>query len=160
LAEGRPLTTAVPAPPATAYRAATPNWTVRATHGDVLAGLGTRERVLVDARTLEEYRGEQMWPGEPPGYCQRAGHVPGARHLAWNWTITDDGRFRPVTELRELVAAHGLAPECEVIPYCTIGGRSSHLWFVLSQLLGYPRVRLYDGSWLEWAHLVDAPIEC
>lgn len=160
LAEGRPLTTVVPSPPATPCRLAEPHWALRATHGDVLAGLGSQGRVLVDARTAEEYRGEEMWPGEPPGYCQRAGHIPGATHLAWDTTTTDDGRFRPIAELRNLASAHGLATEHEVIPYCTIGGRSSHVWFVLSQLLGYPRVRLYDGSWLEWAHLVDAPIEC
>ena len=160
IAEGRPLTTAVPTPLPTTYRVAEPNWTVRATHDDVLAGLGAADRILVDARTAEEYRGEHMWPGKPAGYCQRAGHIPGAKHLAWDTTTTEDGRFRPLAELRELAAAHGLAPEREVVPYCTIGGRSSHVWFVLSHLLGYPRVRLYDGSWLEWAHLVDAPIEC
>lgn len=160
LGEERPLTTAIPTPSPTTYRVADPNWTVRATHGDVLADLGGADRVLIDARTAEEYRGEHMWPGRPPGYCQRAGRIPGAKHLAWDTTTADDGCFRPITELQDLVAAHGLAPEREVIPYCTIGGRSSHLWFVLSHLLGYPRVRLYDGSWLEWAHLVDAPIEC
>jgi thiosulfate/3-mercaptopyruvate sulfurtransferase len=159
LAEGRPLTTTVPSPPPTTYRLTEPNWSVRSTHTDVLAGLTSTDRVLVDVRTIEEYRGEHMWPGEPPGYCQRAGHIPGARHLLWSETTTGDGRFRPVSELRDLVAAKGLSPDREVIPYCTIGGRSSYVWFVLSQLLGFPRVRLYDGSWLEWAHLVDAPIE-
>jgi thiosulfate/3-mercaptopyruvate sulfurtransferase len=160
LAEGRDLTTDVPSPSRTAYRLPEPDGSRRAMHGDVLAGLGAKDRVLIDARTTEEYRGEHMWPGEPPGYCQRAGHIPGAKHLAWDTTMKDDGRFRPIAELHHLATSHGLAPEREVIPYCTIGGRSSHVWFVLSQLLGYPRVRLYDGSWLEWAHLVDAPIEC
>lgn len=160
LAEGRPITTAVPAPTTTEYRVPEPSSTIRATHDDILAGLDAEDRLLVDARTLEEYRGDHMWPGQPPEYCQRAGHIPGAKHLAWNDTTTEDGRFRPIAELRELVAGHGLEPEREVIPYCTIGGRSSHVWFVLSLLLGFSRVRLYDGSWLEWAHLIDAPIEC
>jgi thiosulfate/3-mercaptopyruvate sulfurtransferase len=157
--EGLPLTTEIPAVEPARYVAAEPDWSWRAHRDEVLAGLGRPDRVLVDVRTPEEFRGEHMWPGEPPGYCQRAGHIPGAKHLPWDATLEADGIFRPIAELRELFGAHGVTPEHEVIPYCTIGGRSSHAWFVLSQLLGYQRVRLYDGSWLEWAHLVDAPIE-
>ena len=145
--------------PPTSYPAPPPNLELRADHAWILERLGQPGVALLDVRTAEEYSGEHMWPGDPPGYCQRAGHIPGAKHLPWNETIDDEGRFRPVDELRRLVADVGISPDDVVVPYCTIGGRSSHVWFVLTQLLGFPRVRLYDGSWLEWAHLVDAPIE-
>ena len=158
VAEGRPLVTVDEEVTPTVYPIAAPNWTIRANHDEVLARLGQAGSTLLDVRTSEEYHGEDLWPGAPPGYCQRAGHIPGARHLAWDQTMTADGRFQPVAGLRALFADAGILPEHEIIPYCTIGGRSSHVWFVLARLLDYPRVRLYDGSWLEWSHLVDAPI--
>jgi thiosulfate/3-mercaptopyruvate sulfurtransferase len=73
--------------------------------------------------------------------------------------VRDDGTFRSADELRELYAGRGLTPDQEIVAYCRIGERSAHTWFVLRELLGYPRVRNYDGSWTEWGSLVDVPVE-
>lgn len=157
LAEGRPTTTDVPAVAPTASRAAEPDWSPRIRAAEVLAGLDKPGRVLVDVRTPEEHRGEQFAPGTPAQFGARAGHIPGAVHVPWEANLHADGTFKPADELRALYAAHGVTAEAEAVPYCTIGGRSGQIWFVLSQLLGY-RTRLYDGSWGEWGNLLGAPI--
>ena len=91
--------------------------------------------------------------------AQRAGHIPGAQSIPWAQAANEDGTFKTVDQLRELYAAKGIIPERDVITYCRIGERSSHTWFVLTYLLGYDRVRNYDGSWTEWGNAVRAPIE-
>ncbi len=132
---------------------------LRAYRDQVLAGIGT-ERGLVDVRSPEEYRGELAAPAHlPQEAAQRKGHIPGAVNVPWASAVADDGTFRPIDELRELYRARGISPESEVVAYCRIGERSSHSWFVLSEMLGYPRVRNYDGSWTEYGSLVGAPIE-
>ncbi len=132
---------------------------LRAYRDQVLAGIGT-ERGLVDVRSPEEYRGELAAPAHlPQEAAQRKGHIPGAVNVPWASAVAEDGTFRPIDELRELYGSNGILPENEVVAYCRIGERSSHTWFVLSEILGYPRVRNYDGSWTEYGSLVGAPIE-
>lgn len=89
----------------------------------------------------------------------RGGHIPGAANIPWSKATNEDGTFKNLEELRKIYQEQGVLPDKEVIAYCRIGERSSHTWFVLTYLLGYPNVRNYDGSWTEWGNLVDAPIE-
>ena len=126
----------------------------------MLEGLGQQGRALVDVRSPQEYSGELM---APPGYEQegasRTGHIPTAKSIPWAQAVRDDGTFKSADELRELYGGKGVTPEKEVLAYCRIGERSAHTWFVLRELLGYPDVKNYDGSWTEWGNLVDVPIE-
>jgi thiosulfate/3-mercaptopyruvate sulfurtransferase len=158
--EGRPLTREAPAPEPRLYLAKERDNSIRAFRSQVIESLGARGRALVDVRTPAEYAGEIV---APPGYehegAQRAGHIPTAISIPWACALRDDGTFRPAEELRALYVSHGVTPEKEVTAYCRIGERSSLTWFVLRELLGYERVRNYDGSWTEWGNLVDAPIE-
>ncbi len=134
--------------------------TIRAFRNEVAAHLDTSGR-LVDVRSPEEYRGDLLhMPNYPQEGALRGGHIPGADSVPWKRAANEDGTFRAADELRTLYGDEvGLRPEDDVIVYCRIGERSSHTWFVLSQLLGYERVRNYDGSWTEWGNLVRAPIE-
>ena len=133
---------------------------LRSRRDQVLAGIGSPSRGMVDVRSPEEFRGELAAPAHlPQEAAQRKGHVPGAVNVPWSSVVAEDGTFKPVDELRALYAGKGVTPEQEVIAYCRIGERSSHTWFVLSELLGYPTVRNYDGSWTEYGSLVGAPIE-
>jgi thiosulfate/3-mercaptopyruvate sulfurtransferase len=116
---------------------------------------------LVDVRSPEEYRGELLAPPHlPQEQAQRPGHVPGARNIPWAKAVDPEtGAFLPTERLRSLYEGQGLTPDLEVVAYCRIGERSAHSWFVLPELLGYPRVRNYDGSWTEWGSMVGVPIE-
>jgi thiosulfate/3-mercaptopyruvate sulfurtransferase len=115
---------------------------------------------LVDVRSPAEYKGEVTAPPEyPTEQAQRGGHIPEAKNVPWDQTLNEDGTFKSVEELTELYEVNGILPENEVITYCRIGERSSHSWFVLKYLLGYPDVKNYDGSWTEWGNLIGNPIE-
>jgi len=158
--EGRELTTDVPSPAAASYSAKPADESIRARRDVVLAGLGDAGRALVDVRSPQEFSGELM---APPGYEQegasRTGHIPTAQSIPWAQAVRDDGTFKSPDELRELYGGKGVTPDKEVVAYCRIGERSAHTWFVLRELLGYPDVKNYDGSWTEWGNLVDVPIE-
>jgi thiosulfate/3-mercaptopyruvate sulfurtransferase len=158
--EGRELTTDVPSPSAASYSAKPADESIRARRDVVLAGLGDEGRALVDVRSPQEFSGELM---APPGYEQegasRTGHIPTAQSIPWAQAVRDDGTFKSPDELRELYGGKGVTPDKEVVAYCRIGERSAHTWFVLRELLGYPDVKNYDGSWTEWGNLVDVPIE-
>jgi thiosulfate/3-mercaptopyruvate sulfurtransferase len=146
--------------------------------GDVVVGLRDDSRIrafreevllhveagrpLVDVRSPEEYRGERLhMPDYPNEGALRGGHIPGARSIPWGRAVNPDTHtFRPAHELRTVyVRENGLAPADDVVAYCRIGERSSHTWFVLTYLLGFQRVRNYDGSWTEWGNMVRAPVE-
>jgi len=133
----------------------------RAFREQVLAHVKSGKR-LVDVRSPEEYRGERMhMPEYPNEGALRGGHVPGARSIPWGRAITPETHtFRPANELRTIYQEeHGLKAGDDVIVYCRIGERSSHSWFALTYLLGFDKVRNYDGSWTEWGNLVKAPVE-
>ena len=121
--------------------------------------LGTKS--LVDVRSPKEFTGEITAPPEyPTEHAQRGGHIPGATNIPWSQAVNDnDGTFKSVVELRTLYESKGITPNKEIIAYCRIGERSSHTWFVLKYLLGYPDVKNYDGSWTEWGNLIANPIE-
>jgi thiosulfate/3-mercaptopyruvate sulfurtransferase len=118
------------------------------------------ERPLIDVRSPQEYLGQLLhMPGMPQEGALRGGHIRGAYNMPWSRAVNDDGTFKSARELRQLYENEaGLSPDENVIVYCRIGERSSHTWFVLTYLLGYPAVRNYDGSWTEWGNLVGAPI--
>jgi thiosulfate/3-mercaptopyruvate sulfurtransferase len=160
IAEDRPLTKEVPTILPSVYNTRGADWNIRALRDRVLDSIGRSGRILVDVRTPEEYHGElwDSWKYEAVA-SQRGGHIPGAVNIPWDETVKEDGTFKPVEELHVLYANQGVTSDKEVIPYCIVGGRSNHTWFVLTYLLGYPNVRLYDGSWAEWGTLIGAPIE-
>jgi thiosulfate/3-mercaptopyruvate sulfurtransferase len=160
-AAGLPLTEAPPAhAPGTITVGDRTREELRAYRDQVVDAIGDPARGLVDVRSPEEYRGELSAPAHlPQEGAQRTGHVPGAANVPWASTVAEDGTFKPADELRELYAGKGIGPEQDVITYCRIGERSSHTWFVLHELLGYPNVRNYDGSWTEYGSLVGVPIE-
>ncbi len=160
MAESRTLTTDLPAVTPTTYQAQEPDWTIRALRDLVQESIGNPSRILVDVREPEEYRGtlRPSWKFPDEG-GQRGGHIPGAVNIPPGMALQDDGTFKPVEALQEIYASQRVTADKEAITYCVIGGRSNQTWFVLKYLLGYPQVRLYDGSWLEWGGLIGVPIE-
>ena len=159
LDHGLPITVDTPRYPETGYRLAEPDYALRAFRDDILPRLGDPELVLVDVRSPAEYNGEVIAPPGMTETAQRAGHIPGAESTPWAKAVREDGTFKNGDELRALYEAQGVTPDKDVIAYCRIGERSSHSWFVLHELLGYRRVRNYDGSWTEWGSMVGVPIE-
>jgi thiosulfate/3-mercaptopyruvate sulfurtransferase len=160
-ADGLPLTTDVPSQaPGTITLPSQTREELRAYRQQVIDGLTSTGRSLVDVRSPEEYRGELSAPAHlPQEAAQRRGHIPGAVNVPWSQAVAPDGTFKPIPELRELYGARGIDGSDEIVAYCRIGERSSHTWFVLHELLGYDNVRNYDGSWTEYGSLVGVPIE-
>lgn len=160
IAEGRPLTTAPARPARTSYVAKEPDSSIRALRDQILQSLPAKAVNLVDVRSPKEYSGELLAPENlPQEGAQRGGHIPGAVNVPWAQAVNDDGTFKSRADLETLYQSKGIGPDRETVAYCRIGERSSHTWFVLTYLLGYPKVRNYDGSWTEWGSLVGAPIE-
>jgi len=154
-----PLSTEVPSYPATGYQVGAPDFSLRAFRDDILPRLGDPQFVLVDVRSPAEYNGEVIAPPGMTETAQRAGHIPGAASIPWAQTVREDGTFKSPEALAALYAARGITADKDVIAYCRIGERSSHSWLVLHELLGFERVRNYDGSWTEWGSLIGVPIE-
>jgi thiosulfate/3-mercaptopyruvate sulfurtransferase len=160
--EGRTLTRELHKYATTSYRSPErDDLHIRAFRDQVLHHIHAR-LPLVDVRSPEEYSGERLhMPNYPNEGALRGGHIPGARNVPWARAINaDDGTFKPAADLRKIYTEEqGLKPDDDVIAYCRIGERSSHTWFVLTYLLGFKKVRNYDGSWTEWGNLVNVPIE-
>jgi thiosulfate/3-mercaptopyruvate sulfurtransferase len=160
--EGRPMTREVPSYPATQYSAPERNDSkIRAFRDQVLAHQQMR-KPLIDVRSPAEYSGEKLhMPDYPNEGALRGGHIPGAKSVPWGKAVNpDDNTFKSASELKTIYEQEqGLSKDQDVIAYCRIGERSSHSWFVLTYLLGYPNVRNYDGSWTEYGNLVNVPIE-
>ena len=160
--EGRKLTTEASRRTRRTYRASDPDPSIRATRDFVLDVASTRNNVgLVDVRAPAEYSGELLAPAAlPQEGAQRGGHIPAAANIPWVTAVNrENGTFKTVEELRQIYGGKGITPNKEIITYCRIGERSSHTWFVLTQILGYNKVRNYDGSWTEYGSIIGAPIE-
>ncbi len=159
--EGRAVSKEVPSYPATSYKAQQrADYKIRAYRDQVLSHVNGNGP-LVDVRSPKEYSGEllhmEAYPNEG---ALRGGHIPGAKSIPWAKAVNDDATFKSADDLKTLYEGeNGLSPDQNIIAYCRIGERSSHSWFVLTYLLGYPNVRNYDGSWTEWGNLVGVPIE-
>jgi thiosulfate/3-mercaptopyruvate sulfurtransferase len=160
LSEARATTADVPSFPATQYKAPERNdAAIRAFFQDVRAHLEDR-KPMIDVRSPQEYTGEKLhMPDYPQEGTLRGGHIPGAKSVPWARAALPDGSFRNAADLRAIYEGEaGLSAKDDVVTYCRIGERSSHTWFVLTELLGYKTVRNYDGSWTEWGNSVRAPI--
>ncbi len=158
--EGRELSKIVPTYAKTTYRAPSrDDRKIRAFRYDVQTHLD-KKLPLVDVRSPGEYSGQLLHMADyPQEGALRGGHIPGAKNIPWAKAVAEDGTFKSVTDLKDLYGTQGITPDKDIVAYCRIGERSSHTWFVLTYLLGYPSVRNYDGSWTEWGNLVGAPIE-
>jgi thiosulfate/3-mercaptopyruvate sulfurtransferase len=160
LEEKRPLTNDKPSYPPATYKAKQPNAAIRAKRDQIFAVLDKRSPAhLVDVRSVDEFTGKIIAPPGMTETAQRGGHIPGAQNIPWSQAVNEDGTFKSAEALKQLYGAKGISGNQEVIAYCRIGERSSHTWFVLKYLLGFDKVRNYDGSWTEWGNLVGAPIE-
>ena len=160
LEEKRPLTTEAAKPAPASYRATGPDESIRARKEDVFAIVENRNHGhLVDVRSVDEFTGKIIAPPGMTETAQRAGHIPSAANVPWAQAANEDGTFKSADQLQQLYGSKGVTGKDDVIAYCRIGERSSHTWFVLKYLLGYDRVKNYDGSWTEWGNLVGAPIE-
>ena len=157
--EGRPLTSDIPDVGQAAYSAQAADTALRVFQGDVQARLGNPNVGMVDVRSPQEFTGEILAPPGLPETAQRGGHIPGAANIPWASAVADDGTFKSPEELSAIYGGKGIVPDKEIVTYCRIGERSSHTWFVLKYLLGYPDVRNYDGSWTEWGSMIAVPIE-
>jgi thiosulfate/3-mercaptopyruvate sulfurtransferase len=144
------------------FKASDPDENIRVFLNEVRQALDTRDRIkMVDVRSPKEFTGEILAPPEyPTEHAQRGGHIPGAENIPWAQAVNDkDGTFKSADELKKLYESKGITQDKEIIAYCRIGERSSHTWFVLKYLLGYPNVKNYDGSWTEWGNMIANPIE-
>ncbi|MSP78286.1 MAG: sulfurtransferase [Dehalococcoidia bacterium] len=160
LAEKRPMTTDAPRYPAKQYTGKNPDTNVRALREYVIGSVKKPGVGMVDVRAPREFSGELLAPENlPQEGAQRGGHIPGAANIPWATTVREDGTFKSKEELEQIYKDKGITPDKEIIAYCRIGERSSHTWFVLHELLGYPKVKNYDGSWTEWGSAVGTPIE-
>ena len=157
IAEGRPIAAEFSTFAPTEYQAKRLNADLRVLHEEVRESLDRSDRLTLDVRTDREYRGE-LFLMQPPEATERAGHIPSSVHIEHTRALNEDGTFKSFDELQALYRSQGVTPDKEVFPYCAIGARSGCTWFVLKCLLGYPKVRNYDGSWNEWSRLPDAPI--
>ncbi|HKF84900.1 MAG TPA: sulfurtransferase [Candidatus Limnocylindrales bacterium] len=159
LDNGLPLSADVPSYPASNWQLPDVDYSLRAFRDDILPRLGDEGLALVDVRSPAEYNGEIIAPPGMTETAQRAGHIPGAASIPWAQQVREDGTFKSAEELEALYAAKGITSDRDTIAYCRIGERSSLSWFVLHELLGFERVRNYDGSWTEWGSMVGVPIE-
>jgi thiosulfate/3-mercaptopyruvate sulfurtransferase len=159
LAEGKELSKDAPAMQSSSYQATDRDDSIRTYLNQTMQAMQATDSVMVDVRSPDEFSGKILSPPGLPETCQRGGHIPGAKSIPWAQACNEDGTFKSFEELSSLYADKGVTSDKKVIAYCRIGERSSHTWFVLKYLLGYPSVSNYDGSWTEWGNLVGAPVE-
>jgi thiosulfate/3-mercaptopyruvate sulfurtransferase len=158
--EKRDLVADEPKTTPTQYQAKPLDSSLRALQPDVKGHLGGAGNALVDVRSPAEFTGEVLAPPGLQETAQRGGHIPGAKNVPWLQAVNEaDGTFKSADELKERYQRDGVTADKDVIAYCRIGERSSHTWFALHELLGYPKVRNYDGSWTEWGSMIGQPIE-
>lgn len=160
-AEGRPLVTEEPQPAVPAsYEPVKRREKMRIRRDRILAALGKGGTLLLDGRSPEEYTGQRVGgPGGPDIGALRYGRIPGAKHLYFEELLDGNKAFKPLPELEQLVAARGATPDTDIVTYCRMSHRATVLYFALTELLAYRKVRVYDGSWTEWGNLVGVPIE-
>jgi thiosulfate/3-mercaptopyruvate sulfurtransferase len=158
--EDRPISLDVPSQPRGSFKASEPDNSIRVFIPYVKEILSSKDKILVDVRSPEEYSGKilvlPVYASEQP---PRGGHIPGAINIPWDWAVNEDGTFKSAEELRNIYNSMDVTNNKEVITYCRIGERSAYTWFVLKYLLGYPNVKNYEGSWAEWSSTVGSPIE-
>jgi thiosulfate/3-mercaptopyruvate sulfurtransferase len=158
--ESRALVQDQPARSPTTFELGPPNEEIRIFRDEVLQRAQAGGEAWVDVRSPEEFRGELLAPPHlPQEQAQVPGHIPGAANVTWSKAVREDGTFKSADELAKLYESEGITPDRDVVTYCRIGERSSHSWFVLTELLGFQRVRNYDGSWTEYGSLVGVPVE-
>jgi len=160
LEEDRSIDKTIATYPTGNFHASDPDERIRTYLNHVSESLNNNQSILVDVRSPAEFKGEVTAPTEyPTEHAQRGGHIPAAINVPWGKAVNEDGTFKSIEDLTKLYNENGIYPEKEVISYCRIGERSSHTWFVLKYLLGYPDVKNYDGSWTEWGNMIGNPIE-
>jgi thiosulfate/3-mercaptopyruvate sulfurtransferase len=161
IAEGHEMTKDVPSYPPANYKAPErDDQTIRAFRDQVREHIKKSGVALVDVRSPQEYSGERThMPEYPQEGTLRGGHIPTAASIPWAQAVKEDSTFKSREDLEALYGGKGVTADKDVIAYCRIGERSSHTWFVLTYLLGFPQVRNYDGSWTEWGNSVGVPIE-
>ena len=160
LEEDRSIDKTIPIYQTGNFKASNPDEKIRTYLNHVSESLKSNQSILVDVRSPPEFTGEVTAPAEyPTEHAQRGGHIPSAINVPWGKAVNEDGTFKSPEDLMKLYKENGIIPEKEVISYCRIGERSSHTWFVLKYLLGYPDVKNYDGSWTEWGNMIGNPIE-
>jgi thiosulfate/3-mercaptopyruvate sulfurtransferase len=160
LEEDRPISIDTPSYPRGNFKASDPDKSVRAFMNYVKDVIGSQDKILVDVRTNDEYNGKTLAPTEYSSeYGQMGGHIPGAVNVPWSKMVNENGTLKSADELKNLYESVNVTPDKEIITYCGIGERASYTWFVLKYLLGYPNVKTYDGSWLEWGNAMGNPIE-
>ena len=160
LEEDRSIDKTIATYPTGNFHASDPDERIRTYLNHVSESLNNNQSILVDVRSPAEFKGEVTAPAEyPTEHAQRGGHIPAAINVPWGKAVNEDGTFKSIEDLTKLYNENGIYPEKEVISYCRIGERSSHTWFVLKYLLGYPDVKNYDGSWTEWGNMIGNPIE-
>jgi thiosulfate/3-mercaptopyruvate sulfurtransferase len=160
LDEDRPYIIDIPSYPRGNYKASDPDKSIRAFMRYIQEAIESQSKILIDVRGKDEFDGISLAPSEYSSeYGQIGGHIPGAINVPWNLMVNEDGTFKTAEYLKNLYESLNITPEKEVITYCGIGERASYTWFVLKYLLGYPNVKNYDGSWVEWGNMITNPIE-
>ena len=164
LLEDRPINKEIPQYAKANFKASEADNSIRVFLNYVIQSLDKVSKdtvAMVDVRSPKEFTGEILAPPEyPTEHAQRGGHIPGAKNIPWSQAVNDnDGTFKSADELKKIYESNGITPDKEVVAYCRIGERSSHTWFVLKYLLGYPSVKNYDGSWTEWGNMINNPVE-